>query len=411
MFVVIVLLIVLTADAFWWFAADRFARQLVARRKWRIAVAVFGGFQVLSIVMVLGHRLAERAGMIDFDLPAWLVAFFMVWHLIVLPTTLIVYVLISAGLGLEALTRPRDVRPPIATPGVSRRAFLATAITSPPVLSAVGAGVGLARQEAIRVRRFDIPVAGLPPELAGLQIAHVSDSHVGVFTKGPVLERLVEITNGIGADLVCVTGDLINHSLGDLPAAAEMVRAFRSRLGTYLCEGNHDLFQGRRAFRNNCEKLGLDLLTNDTRMLNVGGARLQLLGLRWGGRLNAQGEGEGDRGYQRSEQAIEDSLAELDALRDPAATQVLLAHHPHAFDPALARGIPLSLTGHSHGGQLMLPGGVGFGPLMYRYYSGLYQGTSANGPCSNVVSNGCGNWFPLRVNAPAEVLALTLVRA
>jgi predicted MPP superfamily phosphohydrolase len=86
---------------------------------------------------------------------------------------------------------------------------------------------------------------------------------------------------------------------------------------------------------------------------------------------------------------------------------ICLAHHPHAFDVARDRGIGLTLAGHTHGGQLMLPGDIGFGPLMYRYWSGLYT----EGGAAAVINNGTGNWFPLRTFAPAEVGVLTLRRA
>ncbi|MEZ0255819.1 MAG: metallophosphoesterase, partial [Chthoniobacter sp.] len=81
---------------------------------------------------------------------------------------------------------------------------------------------------------------------------------------------------------------------------------------------------------------------------------------------------------------------------------ILLAHHPHAFD--FAADIPLTLSGHTHGGQLMLTKDFGFGPAMFRYWSGLYQKADR----ALVVSNGVGNWFPVRVQAPAEIVHLTL---
>lgn len=70
--------------------------------------------------------------------------------------------------------------------------------------------------------------------------------------------------------------------------------------------------------------------------------------------------------------AINASVDELLAARNPAAFPILLAHHPHAFDPAAAAGLPLTLAGHTHGGQLMLNAETGFGPMMFRYWSGLY---------------------------------------
>jgi hypothetical protein len=94
------------------------------------------------------------------------------------------------------------------------------------------------------------------------------------------------------------------------------------------------------------------------------------------------------------------------AQREPEAFPILLAHHPHAFDAAAAASLPLILSGHTHGGQLMLNEREGFGPALFRYWSGLYTRDNSK----LIVSNGVGNWFPLRVNAPAEIIHLTLVR-
>ena len=74
--------------------------------------------------------------------------------------------------------------------------------------------------------------------------------------------------------------------------------------------------------------------------------------------------------------------------------------------PHTRAGIPLTLSGHTHGGQLMLNERLGAGPVMFRYWSGLYR----KGASRLVVSNGVGNWFPLRTQAPAEIIHLTLRR-
>jgi hypothetical protein len=80
---------------------------------------------------------------------------------------------------------------------------------------------------------------------------------------------------------------------------------------------------------------------------------------------------------------------------------------PHAFDAAAAVGIPVTDSGHTHGGQLMLSETESFGPLLNRYWPGLYRKPAPNG-ASVVVSHGVGNWFPLRIGAPAEIIHLTL---
>src|SRR5205085_1142502 len=112
--------------------------------------------------------------------------------------------------------------------------------------------------------------------------------------------------------------------------------------------------------------------------------------------------------WNRRDAYINEHTQETLSLRDPNAFPILLSHHPHAFDPASAQGIPLTLAGHTHGGQLMLTPTFGAGPLLFKYWSGLYRRLTGE---ALVVSNGTGNWFPLRINAPAEILHLTLRRA
>jgi predicted MPP superfamily phosphohydrolase len=205
--------------------------------------------------------------------------------------------------------------------------------------------------------------------------------------------------NDLRADVVVVTGDLINGALHELPDGIETVRRFDARAGVYMIEGNHDLFPGREAFESRVRASGIRLLVNESELLAVRGHPVQLLGLRWGGPGFGRRQGSGDA-------AIAASFSELIRLRDPEAFPVLLAHHPHAFDAAAAAQLPLTLSGHTHGGQLMLNAETGFGPMMFRYWSGLYT----KGDSHLIVSNGVGNWFPLRTSAPAEIIHVTLRR-
>jgi len=120
---------------------------------------------------------------------------------------------------------------------------------------------------------------------------------------------------------------------------------------------------------------------------------VQLLGLSW---TRIYGKGRDAAIATSDQRLLEQRVAD--------AFPILMAHHPHAFDAAASAGLPLTLSGHTHGGQLMLNEQLGFGPALFRYWSGLYE----CGQSKLIVSNGVGNWFPLRLNAPAEILHLTL---
>ena len=351
---------------------------------------VFGALQFAGLAMIL----FSRGGVgIEEILPRPFHSMILAWHVVILLPWL-AWHLVS---GLIALTgkmmriiRRTPPRGRNAASDLTRREFLgAAAALTPPMLTLAAAGIGEAQLDGFRIRRIVVPVPDLPPALEGLSIAHVTDFHVGRFTRGRVLERIVEETNRLDADVIALTGDFINHSLRDLPTALDVVKALRARHFIAACEGNHDLIEDARTFHREAERGGLPLLRGDAATTDIRGQRVQFLGLPW----------------NHSEAGMRDSAAALLARRDPAAWPLLLAHHPHAWD--FAGEIPLTLSGHTHGGQIMLTGRVGAGSLLYRYWSGLYSRRSG----ALVVSNGVGNWFPVRIQAPAEILHLTLRRA
>ena len=169
-----------------------------------------------------------------------------------------------------------------------------------------------------------------------------------------------------------------------------------ARFGVAIIEGNHDLIENAREFETRVRASSIPFLLDESMIVDVRGVPVQLLGLRW---TRVHGEGR--------DAAIDADVRKLLEQQTPNAFPILLAHHPHAFDAAVEAGMPLTLSGHTHGGQLMLNEQLGFGPAMFRYWSGLYE----HGTSKLIVSNGVGNWFPLRVNAPAEIVHLTLRRA
>jgi predicted MPP superfamily phosphohydrolase len=219
--------------------------------------------------------------------------------------------------------------------------------------------------------------------------------HVGRFTNGEVLQKMVRMVNEMRADLVLLTGDLINDALADLETGLELTRALEARFGLAIIEGNHDLIENPAEFEGRVRASGIPFLLDQSTIVDVRGFPVQLLGLSWT-RIHGQGR----------DAAIAAAVKKLLEQREGGAFPILMAHHPHAFDAAADAGLPLTLSGHTHGGQLMLNEQLGFGPALFRYWSGLYQRDQSK----LIVSNGVGNWFPLRVNAPAEIVHLTLRR-
>jgi predicted MPP superfamily phosphohydrolase len=316
------------------------------------------------------------------------VAINMVWTVLLLPV--IVPAMIIATLVIR-LTRPLPPAPaPLDPAGLSRRQFLYVMGCGAAPAVATGMGLhGLLTQDDMRVRSFDIPIAGLPAELQGLTLAHVSDLHSGIFVGPKRLKIMSDLTNDLKADLVLVTGDLINHDMFEFPAALAALQRLESRHGMFLSEGNHDVIPGGGLVVGECRRNGLSMLWNQTAALTIRGCRLFIGGLPW---------------IVPNASTPPALVTDLFPAREAGDVRILLAHHPHFFD--VSDEVDLLLSGHTHGGQIMF-GDVGLGSLRFKYNSGRFH----RGDMTMIVNNGCGDWFPCRVGAPAEVGLLRLTRA
>jgi uncharacterized protein len=382
-------------DILWWAASARIAKPTFAR----ITVAIFALAQLAGLIWLLTPRFAHAESMALFSKFAMATVF--IWHMILLPVLLLLTVALLPLLAIVALIRSArrlrnfNLTPADARGALSRRQFLGVALAAaPPLFNLSLATVAMRQLDQFRVRRFVLPIAGLPSDLHGLTITQISDMHVGRFTSGRVLREVVRVVNELRADLALLTGDLINDALMDLDHGLDLVRSMQARHGVYLIEGNHDLIENGLEFERRVKDSGIPFLLDESIVITIRGAPLQLLGLSW------------TRARENRDVAIAAAVRELLNQRQPESFPILLAHHPHAFDAAAAASVPLTLSGHTHGGQLMLNEQCGFGPALFRYWSGLYR----KGASKLIVSNGVGNWFPLRVRAPAELLHLTLLR-
>ena len=372
----------------WWIWADRRLSQLGAGRGARLGLSM----AVLLILAGFVWVICARRELVTLPIPAALYSLVLLWGLIFMPMLGLPTMM---GWSLWSLGRRLIQKSPAVTPpgrNWTRREWLGAAAVTMPVMATFGTtAYGIPQMTRFRVREITVSLKNLPQALDGMRIAHVTDTHVGKFTRGRVLDEIVAATNRLDADLVLFTGDLIDNTIRDLPDGVRMLQQMQAKSGVFVVEGNHDLFDDPSEFVRSVRDGGIALLRNQAATVQVRGVPVQILGIVWN---------HGEREMARSVETVA-------ALRDPDAFPILLAHHPHAFDFAAELGLPLTLAGHTHGGQLMLTSELGAGPAMFRYWSGLYQKSGR----AMVVSNGTGNWFPVRVNAPAEIIHLTLRRA
>jgi predicted MPP superfamily phosphohydrolase len=395
-FIFTIIGLMISLDIIWWIVLARLTNHAIGR----VLVSIFMVAMMVGLIWVIAARMYR--GNWDRLIPKFAVSAIFIWHFIGLGLlSLIALALIPILLGQKiarvARNTPTTITQSVGAPAWSRREFVRFAgAMLPPLFTFSLTGIAMAQLDNIRVRRFVLPIAELPKELDGTTIAQVSDMHVGRFTNGKVLQKMVRMVNEMRADVVLLTGDLINDALADLDTGLELTRALEARFGLAIIEGNHDLIENPAEFERRVKASGIPFLLDESTIINVRGFPLQLLGLSWT-RVRDQGR----------DAAIAVAVKKLLEQREAGAFPILMAHHPHAFDAAADAGLPLTLSGHTHGGQLMLNEQLGFGPALFRYWSGLYT----RGRSKLIVSNGVGNWFPLRVNAPAEIVHITLQRA
>jgi uncharacterized protein len=387
-------LLMLTLDAVWWVIALR----LTKRTLWRVLISLFMAAQILAVGNELSGRLGGPSTDTSLYIPQAVMAAIVIWNYLGLAAVMMGG-FIYAGVRLIQ-RRSKKTAPdyPVPAPenkdSLSRREFFgACAALSPCVFTFGLTGVAMSQLNRFRLRRFDLAIPSLPKALDGLTIAHISDIHVGEWTHGRILRDMVNTTNNLKADLVVVTGDTINYEISDLAGALDHVKKMQGRYGTWMIEGNHDLYVNPFEFERSVKASGIPLLLDESMVSIVRGYPVQFFGIRWMEGL----------GRHRDEVTALQVRALMEQRR-PEAFPIFLAHHPHSFDAAVEAKLPLTLTGHTHGGQLMLDNELGVGPALFRYWSGHYQKNDSQ----LIISNGVGNMFPVRINAPAEIVHITL---
>lgn len=285
---------------------------------------------------------------------------------------------------------------------LSRRKFLAqsaTAAAGVGVFAIGGHAVYVAPQQ-LKVRRYTLPIEGLPDALDGVKLTHISDTHYGPFTTLSYLEDAMRLANSLKGDIVVLTGDYVHRSHDAVAPGIELFKDLEAPLGRFAVFGNHDHWEGIERCREAFESTGVTLVDNDRVFITERGARsnpddpnaLCLAGV-------------GDY--------WEDEIRLDAALRDAAARmpRIVLSHNPDVAEyiPPDCR-VDLMFSGHTHGGQVRLP--VLGTPILPSRFGQRYSGGVCEGPkCPVVVSRAVGMaGLPLRFRVDPEIGLITLRR-
>ncbi len=265
-----------------------------------------------------------------------------------------------------------------------------------PYVPGIGAPYGLIVDRHLTVCEGDITLTGLPAPFGGTRILLISDIHVGPFFSPSALQHAFDRLALLRPDLVLLAGDLVTSRLEEFPPAAAAFRSLSAPLGVFAVMGNHDHYTGRiERLRAMVEAAGVAVLHNRGVALERGGATIGLAG------VDDLVEGEPD---------FDAALATIPAeTRASGAPVLLLAHNPDVFFDAARRGVSLVLAGHTHGGQIRVPG---FPVLVRQSRYRLDEGCYRSGGAQVVVSRGLGvTGVPIRIACAPEAVLLTLVAA
>lgn len=339
---------------------------------------------VLVYALALHHRIVARfaGSMASPELPKLVIAALGTGFIALLLTALFVLLLDVATLVVWALRR----RNALAS---LRRAWLRPGAAAVGlVLSAYGTWQAMVVPQ---VRQVEVSIAGLPQAFDGYRLLQLTDIHASRLLTGDWVADVVAESNAQQADLIVITGDLVD---GSVTARADDVRPLadlRAPDGVITITGNHEYYGQYRDWMDAFRAMGMQVLENTHVQIARDGASLTIAGVT-------------DPVAARYGLAVPDIDAAL-AGRDVQAPVILLDHRPVAARDNAARGVALQLSGHTHGGHI-----VGMDRLVARANGGFVSGLYPVDNMQLYVSNGAGLWpgFATRIGAPSEITVITL---
>ena len=270
----------------------------------------------------------------------------------------------APGSGLLAAGTNADAKPALADPG--RRGFLqaATVVAGALPFACGGYGFFIGRRQ-YQVREVTLAVSNWPEGLEGLRIVQLSDIHIGSYMSAAEVGRAVGMANELKPDLAVITGDFVTGATDPLEDCVEQLAALRAPLGTWGCNGNHEIYAGAEAAASQLfARRGMCVLRQENVELVRHRQSFNLIGV----------------DYQRPPYdpsgGSTGMLAGVQPLVRRDMPNILLSHTPNAFPRAAELGIELTLSGHTHGGQVrfeLIDPRVSAARLLTPYVAGMFR--------------------------------------
>jgi predicted MPP superfamily phosphohydrolase len=279
-----------------------------------------------------------------------------------------------------------------------RRRFLRQTSAAGASMAAYGAMAGTLQARADpEIVRHEFHFPSLPAGLDGLRLVQISDLHAGPLMHEGQLARWRRLAEAERPELLLITGDFVDSLPEEVEAFVAAFKGFRAPRGIFAILGNHDYFTDPRPIWQALEAMGIQLLENKHAVVERNGALLALVGLQDG--MASHGHFRGIRyGPGPSPEVAIQGIP-------PTAWRLCLSHRPNDWPLARRTGAHLTLSGHTHAGQVNLIPGLSSALVMGPYTQGLFT----KGDDHLYVNRGLGVvGLPLRIAAPAEITVLTL---
>ncbi|WP_196592496.1 metallophosphoesterase [Pectinatus sottacetonis] len=259
-----------------------------------------------------------------------------------------------------------------------------------PIEGVVLYGSFVERNDII-VKKYNIKMANAGT-WSGLKIAHLTDAHVGSFFSLEKLNNTLKHLAAMNADILAVTGDIFDDDVLNVQAVKILGKYVdKFTYGIYFCWGNHEYMHNMKNIKMALNATAIKVLDNRCSIINKNGEKLCLMGV--------------DYPHDRSKFQQQAQIYMKKAVKNApdSAIKILLAHHSDFIDNGFEYHINLTLTGHTHGGQIGIFGKPLF--LGFKYVRGMFR----KGYLYGYVSTGAGSWFPFRIGCPPEITLFTLV--
>jgi len=301
-------------------------------------------------------------------------------------------------------------KPPVRKIDKSRRAFLTTTTALVSGYAFIGSTVGVLDSHDYEIVYKDIKIDDLPEEIKGTTITLISDTHSGPYMDEEMMGVYAKAINDLRSDIILIPGDLTNSNMLEVHPFVNAFKSLKADKGIYATLGNHDYFSNAeyvaKVVQNNSP---IKLLRNDSDIIKINGKDLCIMGLEDTRQSRSNQDNVIMKYLDTTIENAKSKLKEknLDYYEIP---KLALIHKPYFFEEMSDKNIDLILSGHTHGGQVVLaklgPVNISFAGAVSKFISGLYE----SGSSKMYVSRGIGSVaLPIRYNCPPEITKITLV--